>query len=137
MVKRWTGSGGASAAGFSVQAAAAVTAAVTRRARAKRHPVPAARRGRERRSVGGARLRNPDSSASPVGSIHCSSRLRSRIVCQRSSGSLARQVLTTRSSRRGMPGSISRRGAGASLRIAPMTLAWLSASNGRRPDTIS
>ena len=55
---------------------------------------------------------------------HCSSRLRSPADCHRSSGSLARHRLMTRSSERGVIGWRVDGARGSSLRIAPIRLAW-------------
>ena len=66
-----------------------------------------------------------------------SSRFRSCAHCQRSSGSLARQALTTRSRPGGTSGVSVAIGGGSVRRIAAITLAWLVPVNGRCPVSIS
>ena len=58
-------------------------------------------------------------------------------VWNRSSGSFARHVFTTRSSAGGVIGAIVETGAGSSLRIAEIRAAWLFPSNAFRPVAIS
>ena len=130
MTNRSTVAAGAAGAGFSVHAAAAAIDAGTAAASARRQPVRPEPRA-------GAGVVSGDSSVSPGWASQRSSRFRSRTVCQRSSGSLARQVSTSRSSRRGRPGRTSGSGAGSSFRIDPMTLACPSPSKGRVPVSIS
>src|SRR5262249_24822233 len=62
---------------------------------AARKPSAATAHGNHTRRREGASATTPAVDPSPS---HCSSRLTSAALCQRSSGSLARQVLTTRSS---------------------------------------
>ena len=69
--------------------------------------------------------------------IHCSSRLMSAALCQRSSASLARQVLTTRSSVGGVIGWIEEIGAGSADMIAEINDAWLAPEKAFLPVAIS
>ena len=75
-------------------------------------------------------------SAAPP-AIQRNSRPRSRAVCQRSSGSLARHVATTRSSAAGASVSRVEIGGGSRSRIAAITLAWLRPSKAFSPVAIS
>src|ERR1700674_5008700 len=65
--------------------------------------------------------------------IHFNSRQRSLVVCQRSSGSFARQTFTTRSSAGGVMGWSEEMGGGLSFKIAPITLAELFPSKAFFP----
>ena len=69
--------------------------------------------------------------------IQASSRFRSPALCQRSSGSFARQVRTKRSSAREASGCTADTGGGSSRRIALMRVASLVALNAFRPAVIS
>ena len=76
------------------------------------------------------RPRRSERSHSP---IHPSSRRMSAALCQRSSGSFARHVRTTRSRAAGVAGSAAEIGAGSSFRIAAMSEAWLCRRTPSRP----
>ena len=65
------------------------------------------------------------------------SRIKSRTVCHRSSGSFARHVATTRSSARGAAGCAVDTGGGSSFRIAPSSAPRVLPSNAFRPVSIS
>ena len=73
----------------------------------------------------------------PPSAIHWSCSLTSCAVWNRSSGSFARHVFTTRSSAGGAIGAIAEIGAGSSLRIAEISEAWLFPVNAFRPVAIS
>ena len=66
-----------------------------------------------------------------------SSRSRSRALCQRSSGSFARHVLTMRSSAAGRAAARCDTRGGSSFRIAPIRLARVLPSNAGAPVSIS
>src|SRR5262249_13895923 len=69
--------------------------------------------------------------------IHLSSLAMSCALCQRSSGSLARQPRTTRSSAGGVIGWIVERDGGSPVRIAAIRDAWLFPSNAFPPGALS
>src|SRR5258706_7499141 len=69
--------------------------------------------------------------------IHFNSRHRSLAVCQRLSGSFAKQVFTTRSSAGGVMDRSVDMGRGSEDIIAEITLAWLLPSNALFPVAIS
>ena len=69
--------------------------------------------------------------------IHRSSAARSLAVCQRASGSLARQRRTSRSSAGGASGWLRVSGGGSAVRMAAMRLARLAPSKAGRPVSIS
>ncbi len=73
----------------------------------------------------------------PPSAIHCSCSLMSCAVWNRSSGSFARQVLTTRSRPGGAIGEIEEIGGGSRSRIAAIMLARLLPANAFWPVTIS
>ena len=73
----------------------------------------------------------------PASLIQRSSAATSWALCQRSSGSLARQVRTTRSSAGGARGARAESGGGSDPMIAEIRLAWLLPSNAFWPVTIS
>ncbi len=75
--------------------------------------------------------------AEPPSAIHLSSLFRSAAFCQRSSGSFARQRLTTRSSGGGVVGAIAEIGAGSSFMIEEISEAWLAPENAFFPVAIS
>ncbi len=95
--------------------------------------IAAYKRSREMRRLAVAAV----AGAAPISAIHCSSRSRSRAVCHRSSGSLARQVLTTRSSAGGATGWIVEIGGGSLPIIAAINVAWFFPSNAFLLVTIS
>src|SRR5436190_18982567 len=70
----------------------------------------------------------------PPSAIHCNCSLTSCAVCQRSSGSFARQPCTTRSSAGGDIGCTVEMGCGSDARMAATMLAWLLPVNARLPD---
>src|SRR6266700_2095432 len=69
----------------------------------------------------------------PPSAIHCNCSLTSCAVCQRSSGSFARQTLTTRSSAGGDIGVTAEIGCGSEARIAATMLACVFPANARFP----
>ncbi len=69
----------------------------------------------------------------PLARSTSSSRLTSAALCQRSSGSLARQVRTTRSSAAGTPAATREIGAGSSFMIDEISDAWLAPENAFLP----
>src|SRR5689334_2302268 len=73
----------------------------------------------------------------PASAIQESSLLTSCALCQRSSGSLARQVFTTRSRAGGVIGTTVEIGGGSRSRIAAIVLARLDPENAFRPEAIS
>ena len=73
----------------------------------------------------------------PPSAIHWSWSLTSCAVWKRSSGSLARQVLTTRSTVAGVIGAIVEIGAGSSFMIEEMSDAWLVPEKAFLPVAIS
>src|SRR6267143_2234696 len=73
----------------------------------------------------------------PPSAIHFNSNSRSRAVCQRSSGSFARHLLTTRSSARGAIGCKDAMGCGSEERMAAIKLARLFPVNAGLPVAIS
>ena len=73
----------------------------------------------------------------PPSATHFSSSMTSWAVCQRSSESLARHVLTTRSSAGGDIAWIVEIGDGSSFMIAEMSEAWLMPEKALRPVAIS
>jgi hypothetical protein len=76
-------------------------------------------------------------SPEPASRIHVSSFSRSWALCQRSSGSLARQLATTRSRAGGVSGWRREIGGGSEASIAAMRLAWLLPLKARWPVAIS
>ena len=107
------------------------SAAAARRAAAA---TPHARRSRLfRRAATGAGRPACD----PPSAIHWSCSLTSCAVWNRSSGSLARHVLTTLLTAGGIIGAISVTEVGASRRIDPARLAWLLPVKAFRPVAIS
>src|SRR5207247_2882708 len=97
----------------------------------RRRPLP-----RERRQRRGSRQRPSrifrlattgagTPACEPPSATHFSSSITSWAVCQRSSGSLARQVLTTRSRAGGTIGWIEEIGGGCVPMIAAIHVAWL------------
>src|ERR1700693_802174 len=75
--------------------------------------------------------------ADPTSAIHWSWSFASCAVWKRSSASLARQVLTTRSSAGGVIGWSAAIGAGSSFMIAEISDAWLAPEKAFRPVAIS
>ena len=75
--------------------------------------------------------------ADPTSAIHWSWSLASWAVWKRSSGSFARQVLTTRSSAGGIIGWSIAMGAGSSFMMAEIKDAWLEPENAFLPVAIS
>ena len=73
----------------------------------------------------------------PPSAIHCNCSLTSCAVCQRSSGSFAMQVLTTRSRAGGDMGCTAEMGCGSEARMAATMLAWLLPVKARLPEAIS
>src|SRR5450631_1634608 len=69
----------------------------------------------------------------PLSAIQFNSHTRSLALCQRSSGSLARHFLTTRSSAGGVIGCSVAIGGGSAVRMAAIRLARLFPSNGGLP----
>ena len=96
------------------------------------HRDPGARR-RTDEVVTGAGI--PD--CEPPSAIHFSSLPDRAAFCQRSSGSFARQRLTTRSSAGGVIGDTAEIGAGSSFMIDEMSEAWLAPENAFLPVAIS
>src|SRR3954470_16760456 len=77
------------------------------------------------------------SDAEPGSPIQRSSSARSRALCQRSSGSLAKHFLSTRSSDAGVRGWVVLIGFGSAVRIAAIKLARLFPLNAGWPVNIS
>src|SRR5215471_4057023 len=73
----------------------------------------------------------------PACAIQTSSLLMSRALCQRSSGSFARQVFTTRSRAGGVIGARDPSGAGSDDMIEEISDAWLAPEKAFLPVTIS
>src|SRR5262249_41434693 len=73
----------------------------------------------------------------PACAIQASSFLMSRALCQRSSGSFARQVFTTRSRAGGVIGASDERDAGSDDMIEEISDAWLAPEKAFFPVTIS
>ena len=96
---------------------------------------PQASDSRVRRRV--VRTAGAATPAAEPSAIHASSRRTSAALCQRSSGSLARQVLTTRSRAGGDIGCAVEIGAGSADMIAVISDAWFDAANAFVPVTIS
>ena len=90
---------------------------------------------RPRRRPGAGRTAGSDADRSSR--IPCSWSPTSRAVCQRSSGSLARQVRTTRSSAGGLIGESVEIAAGSSFMIDEMSDAWDEPENAFFPVAIS
>jgi hypothetical protein len=78
-----------------------------------------------------------DSPTTALSATHRSSNARSLAVCQRRSGSFARQRLTMRSRAGGTVGTSDAIGAGSRSRIAPIKLTCDLLSNALRPVRIS
>ena len=116
------------------------TQCVAIQAVAARDSTPAAEAARERqpswRREGSGRVSDGTATA-PPSATHFNSRNKSRADCQRSSGSLSRQVLTIWSRAAGATCCTCEIAGGSSFRIAPSRLARLFPSNAFRPVTIS
>ncbi len=107
---------------------AASPAATSARAPATSQPARAPRpRGATRASTAGLEPSAIQRSCLPT----------SPALCQRSSGSFARQVLTIRSRTAGEEGSTVETGGGSVCRIAPIRDAWLAPENALLPVAIS
>ena len=100
--------------------------------RAARAATPHASRSRNAPRAGRGASGDPRSSAT-----HRSSRATSAALCQRSSGSFARHVLTTRSRDAGHSGWIAGSGGGFEVRIDAARLARVVPENALRPAAIS
>jgi hypothetical protein len=78
-----------------------------------------------------------DGAVARLSAIHFNSSVKSRALCHRSSGSLARHFLTLRSRADGVSGWLAAIGGGSCSRIAATRLAWLFPSNAFFPVAIS
>ena len=118
---------GAEAGGRRARSAARTSAAAD--------AIPAATHPKRRRRLGAALTAPRAEESRPE--IHWSSLATSRALCQRSSGSLARHVVTIRSSAGGVSGWRVEGEAGSELMIAEISEAWLVPENAFFPVVIS
>ena len=113
------------------------------RARQSPHPVATANAATPTAQAIRSRLRPRNRTGAgapacdPASPIQRSSAATSWALCHRSSGSLARQVRTTRSSAGGAKGARAESGGGSDPMMAEIRLAWLFPRNAFSPVTIS
>lgn len=101
------------------------------------HAAAAAQGGHPARRRGMAAAPGSTRATEPLAPIERSCNSTSCADCQRSAGSLARQVRTRRSSSGGLRGCCSETGGGSVVRIAEMSAAWLAPEKALAPVSIS